>query len=102
MFIQLDDLKKCLPSILINYGHTNYRIFLPDDSLTGYLCKSQGHIASQYTKQNDSLSIMSKENNDQLISNVTLKLDAIPNTDNTPIVAYPSSDISTRSIKYLF
>jgi len=39
---------------------------------------------------------MSKENNDQLISNITLKLDAIPNTDNTPIRAYPSSDISTR------
>jgi len=48
MFIQLDDLKKCPPSILINYEHTNYRIFLPDDSLTGYLCKSQGHIASQW------------------------------------------------------
>lgn len=45
---------------------------------------------------------MSKKNNDQPISNVTLKLDAIPNTDNTPIVAYPSSDISTRNIKYLF
>ncbi|CAI6352078.1 unnamed protein product [Macrosiphum euphorbiae] len=45
-FINHDDIEKLPSSILINYDDTNYRIFISDDSLTCFLCKTQGHIAS--------------------------------------------------------
>jgi len=46
LFISHEDVEKLPSSILINYDDTNYRIFILDDSLTCFLCKTQGHIAS--------------------------------------------------------
>jgi len=34
-------------SILINYDDINYKVFISDDSLTFFICKNQGHIASK-------------------------------------------------------
>lgn len=91
-YILHEDLKKLPSSILINYDETNYRIFLSDDSLTCYLCKSQGHIASQCSNLNDSHSPISEENNVQTSSNTASKLDDNLNTNISPTSASPSPD----------
>lgn len=98
-FIQHDDLIKLPPSILINYEDTNYRIFLSDDSLTCYLCKAQGHIASHCSNQINSHNIMSQVNNDQPIANTPSKLDASSNTYNTPIVPTSTSYTDTSLLE---
>ncbi|KAF0709691.1 DNA replication licensing factor MCM4-like [Aphis craccivora] len=98
-FIQHDDLIKLPPTILINYEDTYYRIFLSDDSLTCYLCKAQGHIASHCSNQINSHNIMSQVNNDQPIANTPSKLDASSNTYNTPIVPTSTSDTNTSPLE---
>lgn len=98
-FIQHDDLKKLPPSMLINYKDTNYRVFLSDDALTCYICKTQGHIASHYPNHNDSNSIITQEKNDLSTTSTAFKLDALPNTDNTPSVAFTTSGTVTSIIE---
>jgi hypothetical protein len=79
MFIKNEDLIKLPVSILINYEKTNYRIFLSDNSLTCYLCKSQENIASQCLNQNDSN------------INVENKCLPIPTSASTPNIKIPKA-----------
>jgi hypothetical protein len=48
VYINPDDFRKLLNSLLINHENTPHRIFLSDDTLSCYLCKLKGHTSKQY------------------------------------------------------
>ena len=101
MFIKNEDLIKLPVSILINYEKTNYRIFLSDNSLTCYLCKSQENIASQCLNQNDSninvenkcLPIPTSASTPNTKIPIALNLEAITNIDKSLMKIDPTFDI---------
>ncbi|KAE9530685.1 hypothetical protein AGLY_011147 [Aphis glycines] len=46
LYIHPKDNEKMPSSILINFDHTDYRIFFSDDTVTCYLCKQTGHTTN--------------------------------------------------------
>lgn len=46
LYIHPEDNEKMPSSILINFDHTDYRIFFSDDTVTCYLCKQKGHTTN--------------------------------------------------------
>lgn len=43
LYVHPDNIEKITSSILINFDHTEYQIFLSDDTVICYLCKLTGH-----------------------------------------------------------
>jgi len=46
LYIHPEDNEKMPSSIIINFDHTDYRIFFSDDTVTCYLCKQTGHTTN--------------------------------------------------------
>lgn len=46
LYIHPEDKEKMPSSILINFDHTDYRIFFSNNTVTCYLCKQIGHITN--------------------------------------------------------
>jgi len=84
-FIKAEDSTKMPNNLLINYDGTNHRIFISDDQVTCFNCKTIGHVASKCPNIVESQNYIS-ENNIEDISEP--KIDLITdnwteNADNT-------------------
>lgn len=55
MYISPEDVNKILSSLLINFENANYRIFLSNNELTGFLCKKIGHTSNNCPKANENM-----------------------------------------------
>jgi len=91
LYIHPEDNEKMTSSILINFDHTDYRIFFSDDTVTCYLCKQTGHTTNHCKNVIENKTPYSLNNipppatGDYVIDNHTHIVPNIPNVPDTTI-----------------
>lgn len=93
VYINSEDIHNVPGSILINYGNTDFSIFLTDNTLTCYSCKQTGHTSNYCKIESKNINANSHSNNEIIIEKNTtsnnqdgtqgiMQIDLHPNSKN--------------------